>query len=98
MRSDQPRSAHTMTDEHDPAQYDPAQYDAYQYDTGRRGLLKCMTWAGSAMLWPVAGAIPRSQLIRPGLSGPAEAAETGFSFAQVSDSHLGFDRPVNTNV
>jgi 3',5'-cyclic-AMP phosphodiesterase len=59
----------------------------------RRGFLKCMTWAGSAMLWTVAGGIPRSHLI-----GQAEAATTGFTFAQVSDSHLGFDKPANTNV
>jgi len=62
-------------------------------DPDRRGFLKCMTWAGSAMLWTVAGGVPRSHLI-----GQAEAAETGFTFAQVSDSHLGFDKPVNTNV
>jgi 3',5'-cyclic-AMP phosphodiesterase len=62
-------------------------------DPNRRGFLKCMTWAGSAMLWTVAGGIPRSQII-----GQAEAAETGFTFAQVSDSHLGFDKPVNSNV
>jgi 3',5'-cyclic-AMP phosphodiesterase len=59
----------------------------------RRGFLKCMTWAGSAMVWTVAGGIPRSHIV-----GQAEAAETGFSFAQVSDSHLGFDKPVNANV
>jgi 3',5'-cyclic-AMP phosphodiesterase len=62
-------------------------------DPNRRGFLKCMTWAGSAMLWTVAGGIPRSHVI-----GHAEAAVNGFSFAQVSDSHLGFDKPVNTNV
>jgi Icc protein len=62
-------------------------------DPNRRGFLKCMTWAGSAMLWTVAGGIPRSHLI-----GQAEAADTGFTFAQVSDSHLGFDKPVNTDV
>ena len=59
----------------------------------RRGFLKCMSWAGSAMVWTVAGGIPRSHII-----GQAAAAETGFTFAQVSDSHLGFDKPVNTNV
>jgi 3',5'-cyclic AMP phosphodiesterase CpdA len=59
----------------------------------RRGFLKCMTWAGSAMLWTVAGGVPRSNLI-----GTAEAATGGFTFAQVSDSHLGFDKPVNTDV
>jgi 3',5'-cyclic-AMP phosphodiesterase len=62
----------------------------------RRGFLKCMTWAGSAMVWTVAGGIPRSRLV--GLGGAADAAETGFTFAQVSDSHLGFNRPVNPNV
>jgi len=62
-------------------------------DPNRRGFLKCMTWAGSAMLWTVAGGIPRSHVI-----GQAKAAETGFTFAQVSDSHLGFNKPVNTNV
>jgi Icc protein len=62
-------------------------------DPNRRGFLKCMTWAGSAMLWTVAGGVPRSHLI-----GQAQAAETGFTFAQVSDSHLGFDKPLNPNV
>jgi Icc protein len=62
-------------------------------DPNRRGFLKCMTWAGSAMLWTVAGGIPRSRVI-----GQAEAVEAGFTFAQVSDSHLGFDKPVNTDV
>jgi Icc protein len=62
-------------------------------DPNRRGFLKCMTWAGSAMLWTVAGGIPRSHVI-----GQVEAAEAGFTFAQVSDSHLGFDKPVNTDV
>jgi Icc protein len=70
--------------------------DAYtqaDHSTDRRGFLKCMTWAGSAMVWTVAGGIPRSRVI-----GQVQAAETGFTFAQVSDSHLGFDKPVNTNV
>jgi 3',5'-cyclic-AMP phosphodiesterase len=63
------------------------------YNADRRGFLKCMTWAGSAMVWTVAGGIPRARII-----GQADAAETGFTFAQVSDSHLGFNKPVNTDV
>ena len=59
----------------------------------RRGFLKCMSWAGSAMIWTVAGGIPRS-----GLVGSAEAAPTGFTFAQISDSHLGFNKPANPDV
>jgi Icc protein len=62
-------------------------------DPNRRGFLKCMTWAGSAMLWTVAGGGPRSHVI-----GQADAAETGFAFAQVRDGHLGCDKPVNADV
>ena len=59
----------------------------------RRGFLKCMTWAGTAMVWTVAGGVPRSRLI-----GSAEAATSDFTFVQISDSHLGFDKPANPNV
>ena len=57
----------------------------------RRGFLKCMTWAGTAVVWTVAGVVPRSRLIDSANAAPAEA----FSFVQISDSHLGFDKPVN---
>ncbi len=63
-------------------------------DMQRRGFLKCMTWAGTAMVWTVAGGVPRSRLI-----GSAEAATNeGFTFVQFSDSHIGFDKPANPNV
>ncbi|HSU05338.1 MAG TPA: metallophosphoesterase [Acetobacteraceae bacterium] len=63
-------------------------------DMQRRGFLKCMTWAGTAMVWTVVGGVPRARLV-----DSAEAAQpsTGFTFAQISDSHLGFDKPVNPN-
>src|SRR5690349_19621316 len=64
-----------------------------EYDDSRRGFLKCMTWAGSAVVWNIVGGVPRSHVI-----GEARATDAGFSFAQVSDSHLGFNKPVNTNV
>ncbi len=72
---------------------DTKQHDTKPTATDRRGFLKCMSWAGSAMVWTVAGGIPRSHLI-----GHAGAAEPGLVFAQVSDSHLGFDKPVNPDV
>ena len=34
-----------------------------QLTQDRRGFLKCMTWAGSAMVWTMAGGVPRSRLI-----------------------------------
>src|SRR6201996_4157942 len=64
-------------------------------DLQRRGFLKCMTWAGTAMVWSVAGGVPRSRLIG---SAQAATANDGFTFIQISDSHLGFDKPANPNV
>lgn len=61
----------------------------------RRGFLKCMTWAGTAMVWTMTGGIPRSRLIQSAEAAPAAGA---FSFVQISDSHLGFDKPANPNV
>ena len=53
----------------------------------RRGLLKCMMWAGTGILWAVSGGIPRAV----GLGGDAAAAPAaGFSFVQISDSRIGF--------
>jgi 3',5'-cyclic AMP phosphodiesterase CpdA len=60
----------------------------------RRKVLECMTWAGTGVLWTVAGGVPRSL----GLVGEAQAqAAGGLTFLQISDSHIGFDRPANPN-
>jgi 3',5'-cyclic AMP phosphodiesterase CpdA len=60
----------------------------------RRGALECMIWAGTGVLWTVAGGVPTSL----GLVGEAFAADPkGFTFLQISDSHVGFDKPANPN-
>jgi 3',5'-cyclic AMP phosphodiesterase CpdA len=60
----------------------------------RRKVLECMTWAGTGVLWTIAGGVPRSL----GLVGEAAAAEaSGLTFLQISDSHIGFDKPANPN-
>ena len=51
-----------------------------------------MTWAGSGLVWTISGGVPGARLI-----GEAQAAATGFSFVQISDSHIGFDKPANPN-
>jgi len=57
----------------------------------RRGLLKCMAWAGAGVLWTVNGGVPSSRLL-----GTAEAATpASFTFMQVSDSHIGFKAAPN---
>ena len=55
--------------------------------TSRRQTLECMLWAGTGLFWTVKAGIPRSAL----------AADTGFMFAQISDSHIGFSRDPNTD-
>jgi 3',5'-cyclic AMP phosphodiesterase CpdA len=60
----------------------------------RRKVLECMTWAGTGVLWTITGGVPRSL----GLVDAANAAEpSGLSFLQISDSHVGFDKPANPN-
>jgi 3',5'-cyclic AMP phosphodiesterase CpdA len=63
-------------------------------DAGRRGALECMAWAGGGLLWTVGGGIPKVSGFLG--AGPAHAqAAKAFTFAQISDSHLGFDKPAN---
>ena len=60
----------------------------------RRKILECMTWAGTGVLWTVVGGVPRSV----GIIGTAQAQSVkGLSFLQISDSHMGFDKPANPN-
>ncbi len=59
----------------------------------RRKVLECMTWAGTGVLWTVAGGVPTAL----GIMGEAVAQTTGMTFLQISDSHVGFDKPANPN-
>jgi 3',5'-cyclic-AMP phosphodiesterase len=59
----------------------------------RRRMLKCMAWAGTGIVWTVVGGVPR-----PFSLTDTAAAAAGFSFVQISDSHIGFDKPANTDV
>jgi 3',5'-cyclic AMP phosphodiesterase CpdA len=60
----------------------------------RRKVLECMTWAGTGVLWTISGGVPRSL----GIIDEASAAEpSNLTFLQISDSHVGFDKPANPN-
>lgn len=55
----------------------------------RRGFLSCMAWAGTGLLWTLSGGLPSSKAF-----GRGDAPARGdFSFAQISDSHIGFGKP-----
>src|SRR5262249_35916290 len=61
----------------------------------RRKVLECMTWAGTGVLWTISGGVPRSL----GIIDAALAAEPNkITSLQISDSHVGFDKPANPNV
>ena len=62
-------------------------------NTSRRTVLECMVWAGAGVLWSVQGGVPRSTLI----GSAAAATAPGLSFVQISDSHIGFANPPNTD-
>jgi len=60
----------------------------------RRKVLECMTWAGTGVLWTISGGVPRSL----GIIDEAMAQDAGgLTFLQISDSHVGFDKPANPN-
>ena len=65
----------------------------------RRGVLQCMAWAGTGLLWTVAGGVPVASV----LTASAQAAEMakdakGFRFIQISDTHIGFNKDANPDV
>jgi 3',5'-cyclic AMP phosphodiesterase CpdA len=52
-----------------------------------------MAWAGTGLVWAMNGGVLRSNEL---LAGPKR--KTGFSFVQISDSHIGFNKDPNHNV
>jgi 3',5'-cyclic AMP phosphodiesterase CpdA len=71
----------------------------------RAGFLKCMAWAGTGVLWMMSGGIMKSfgmsQMLDPTTGRLREGLvlpKSDFSFAQISDSHIGFSKPANTDV
>jgi 3',5'-cyclic-AMP phosphodiesterase len=65
----------------------------------RRGFLKCMAWAGTGALCVMQGGVLKSYALnRPGDPGTAAVAKGELSFVQISDSHMGFNKPANPDV
>jgi 3',5'-cyclic-AMP phosphodiesterase len=64
----------------------------------RRGFLKCMAWAGTGVLCVMEGGILKSySSSRLGEMGNLQMAG-GLNFVQISDSHMGFNKPANPDV
>ena len=66
----------------------------------RRNFLECMAWAGTGLMWSIIGGVPSAKL----LAQPMMGASLGggkvedFSFVQISDSHIGFNKGANPDV
>jgi len=78
-----------------------------QNDDGidRAGFIKCMAWAGTGILWMMSGGVLQSygmsQLIDKttgGLKNGLLMPKADFSFVQISDSHIGFNKAANADV
>ena len=73
--------------------------DHNQDGIDRRGFLKCMAWAGTGALCVMQGGVLKSySLSRLSDLGGNAAAAGELSFVQISDSHMGFNKPANPDV
>ena len=80
------------------AESDHIEHNAENDGVDRRGFLKCMAWAGTGMLWTVSGGVLASKILSPVRAAAAESPVGDFSFVQISDSHIGFNKPANADV
>src|SRR5215471_17343098 len=62
----------------------------------RRHFLHCMAWVGTGALWTLSSGVLRGAPL--GMARHSAMAASGLRFAQISDSHIGFDKPANTDV
>src|SRR5437016_9575869 len=77
---------------------DEIQYDHNHGGIDRGGFLKCMAWAGTGALYVMSGGVLKSYTLSrlPELSSKDTMGE--LSFVQISDSHMGFNKPANPDV
>jgi 3',5'-cyclic AMP phosphodiesterase CpdA len=62
----------------------------------RRGMLKCMAWVGTGLVWTVSGGILGCRPV--GAGAPPAKGAADFTFVQISDSHIGFGKEPNKDV
>ena len=74
-------------------------HDHNQDGVDRRGFLKCMAWAGTGALCVMQGGVLKSYSLSKLSDLDQSAVGAGeLSFVQISDSHMGFNKPANTDV
>jgi 3',5'-cyclic-AMP phosphodiesterase len=81
--------------------HDPTSEDAQTDGMRRRRFLACMAWVGTGLVWTLTGGVPSSSILGQADAGtPGAGAPTpgGFSFVQISDTHIGFKGEANPDV
>jgi Icc protein len=73
-------------------------HDHNQDGVDRRGFLKCMAWAGTGALCVLSGGVLKSYSLSRLSDLPPGQAKGDFSFVQISDSHMGFNKAANPDV
>jgi Icc protein len=64
----------------------------------RRGFLKCMAWVGTGTFCVIQGGVLRSYALSRLPRMTAKEAMGELTFVQISDSHMGFNKPANPDV
>jgi 3',5'-cyclic-AMP phosphodiesterase len=65
----------------------------------RRNFLKCMAWVGTGAVWTLSsGILKGSPLRQSARAAMMSHDDRALRFVQISDSHIGFDKPANTDV
>jgi plastocyanin len=68
-------------------------------DLDRRNFLKCMAWVGTGAVWTLSSGILKGSPLGQPSRAPLMSHEDGaLRFVQISDSHIGFNKPANTDV
>ena len=68
-------------------------------DLDRRNFLKCMAWVGTGALWTLSSGILKGSPLGQSAGAPMTSHNDGaLRFVQISDTHIGFDKPANSDV
>ncbi|HKE32902.1 MAG TPA: metallophosphoesterase [Candidatus Angelobacter sp.] len=73
-------------------------YDHNNDGIDRRGFLKCMAWAGTGALCVLKGGVLKSYSLSNLANMTPDTAKGELAFVQISDSHMGFNKPANPDV
>src|SRR6266404_8796557 len=77
---------------------DEIKHDHNNDGIDRRGFLKCMAWAGTGAYFVLQGGLLKSFAFSDMAGKHLKDLKGDLSFVQISDSHIGFNKPANPDV